>query len=170
MPRPSGRGRTPGLKGHPPWTARFAELVAKRRRGESGFLVDVRTASGEPLARFFLDRQAIRMPAFRGQLTEEELRALGPHCLAERGSMTRRAAISRLRDLTCHIESPSARGARARARPVAAKPSSRQNDKDRRDDLRQKDSEDPPANHQFSSVPCSFSRTRLAAVGFARRD
>ena len=29
-----------------------------------------------PLARFFLDRQAIRMPAFRGQITEEELRAL----------------------------------------------------------------------------------------------
>jgi cytochrome c1 len=29
-----------------------------------------------PLARFFLDRQAIRMPAFRGQVTDEELRAL----------------------------------------------------------------------------------------------
>jgi hypothetical protein len=28
------------------------------------------------LARFFLDRQAIGMPAFRGQVTEEELRAL----------------------------------------------------------------------------------------------
>ena len=28
------------------------------------------------LARFFLDRQAIRMPAFRGQVTQEELRAL----------------------------------------------------------------------------------------------
>jgi hypothetical protein len=26
--------------------------------------------------RFFLDRQAIRMPAFRGQIKDEELRAL----------------------------------------------------------------------------------------------
>jgi hypothetical protein len=29
-----------------------------------------------PLARFFLDRQAIRMRAFRGQIKEEELRGL----------------------------------------------------------------------------------------------
>jgi hypothetical protein len=35
-----------------------------------------RRLQANPLARFFLDRQAIRMPAFRGRISEEELRAL----------------------------------------------------------------------------------------------
>ena len=75
-----GAGSNPGsLKGYiPPWDgADFAELVASDGELREWIL------SGRPqrlqanaLARFFLDRQAIRMPAFRGQLTEEELRAL----------------------------------------------------------------------------------------------
>ena len=58
-------------------TSDFAELVA-----DDGVLTEWILA-GRPqrlqtnaLARFFLDRQAIRMPAFRGQITQEELWAL----------------------------------------------------------------------------------------------
>ena len=75
-----GAGSNPGsLKGYiPPWDGRdFAELVVKE--GElSEWILDGRPQrlQANPLARFFLDRQAIRMPAFRGQVTEEELRAL----------------------------------------------------------------------------------------------
>ena len=37
----------------------------------------VRSGSRQtPWLAFFLDRQAIRMPAFRGHITEEELRAI----------------------------------------------------------------------------------------------
>ena len=79
---PGGRGAggNPGsLKGYiPPWDGPdFAELVANDGELREWIL------GGRPqrfqanaLARFFLDRQAIRMPAFRGQLTEGDLRAL----------------------------------------------------------------------------------------------
>ena len=79
---PGGRGasRNPGsLKGYiPPWDGRdFAELVVDEGELREWIL------GGRPqrlqtnaLARFFLDRQVIRMPAFRGQITEEDLRAL----------------------------------------------------------------------------------------------
>jgi mono/diheme cytochrome c family protein len=82
---PGGRGASsnPGsLKGYiPPWDGRdFAELVVDE--GElREWILDGRPQrlQTNALARFFLDRQAIRMPAFRGQIREEELRALGAY-------------------------------------------------------------------------------------------
>jgi mono/diheme cytochrome c family protein len=75
-----GAGRNPGsLKGYiPPWDGRdFAELVADEGELREWILGGrPQRLQANPLARFFLDRQAIRMPAFRGQITEEELRAL----------------------------------------------------------------------------------------------
>lgn len=77
-----GRGASsnPGsLKGYiPPWDGRdFAELVADKGELREWILGGrPQRLQENPLARFFLDRQAIRMPAFRGQITEEELRAL----------------------------------------------------------------------------------------------
>ena len=79
---PSGRGAgsNPGsLKGYiPPWDgADFAELVANSGELREWILGGrPQRLQANALARFFLDRQAIRMPAFRGQLTDEELRAL----------------------------------------------------------------------------------------------
>jgi mono/diheme cytochrome c family protein len=79
---PGGRGggNNPGsLKGYiPPWDGRdFAELVADEGELKAWILGGrPQRLQANPLARFFLDRQAIRMPAFRGQITEEELRAL----------------------------------------------------------------------------------------------
>src|SRR5688500_13345724 len=79
-PNGRGAGRNPGsLKGYiPPWDGEdFADLVADR--GElKQWILDGRPQRLEanPLARFFLNRQAIRMPSFRGQVTEEELQAL----------------------------------------------------------------------------------------------
>ena len=75
-----GAGSNPGsLKGYiPPWDGRdFAELVVNERELRE-WILDGRPQrlQANPLARFFLDRQAIRMPAFRGHVTEEELRAL----------------------------------------------------------------------------------------------
>ena len=75
-----GAGSNPGsLKGYiPPWDGSdFAELVADE--GElREWILDGRPQrlQANRLARFFLDRQAIRMPAFRGHITEEELQAL----------------------------------------------------------------------------------------------
>jgi mono/diheme cytochrome c family protein len=75
-----GAGRNPGsLKGYiPPWDGRdFAELVADERELREWVLRGRPQRLAEnPLARFFLDRQVIRMPAFRDQVTEEDLRAL----------------------------------------------------------------------------------------------
>jgi mono/diheme cytochrome c family protein len=79
---PGGRGanRNPGsLKGYiPPWDGRdFAELVVDEAELRE-WILDGRPKrlQANPLARFFLDRQAIRMPGFRGQIKEEELRGL----------------------------------------------------------------------------------------------
>jgi mono/diheme cytochrome c family protein len=75
-----GAGSNPGsLKGYiPPWDGRdFTELVVDESELREWILDGrPRRFRANPLARFFLDRQAIRMPAFRGHLTEEELRAL----------------------------------------------------------------------------------------------
>ena len=75
-----GAGRNPGsLKGYiPPWDGRdFAELVEDEAELREWILGGrPQRLQANPLARFFLDRQAIRMPAFRGRITEEELRAL----------------------------------------------------------------------------------------------
>lgn len=75
-----GAGSNPGsLKGYiPPWDgADFAELVANSGELREWILGGrPQRLQANALARFFLDRQTIRMPAFRGQLTEEELRAL----------------------------------------------------------------------------------------------
>jgi mono/diheme cytochrome c family protein len=75
-----GAGRNPGsLKGYiPPWDGGdFAELVVDEAELREWILAGrPRRLQANPLARFFLDRQAIRMPAFRGRITEEELRAL----------------------------------------------------------------------------------------------
>lgn len=79
---PGGRGATsnPGsLKGYiPPWDGRdFAELVADVDELREWILSgSPRRLEANPLARFFFRRQAIRMPAFRGRITGEELRAL----------------------------------------------------------------------------------------------
>jgi mono/diheme cytochrome c family protein len=75
-----GAGRNPGsLKGYiPPWDARdFAELVTDEGELREWILGGrPQRLQANPLARFFLDRQAIRMPAFGGRITEDELRAL----------------------------------------------------------------------------------------------
>jgi len=75
-----GAGSNPGsLKGYiPPWDgADFAELVANGGELKEWILGGrPQRLQANALARFFLDRQAIRMPAFRGRLTDEELRAL----------------------------------------------------------------------------------------------
>jgi mono/diheme cytochrome c family protein len=79
---PSGRGAgsNPGsLKGYiPPWDGQdFAELVVDTGELREWILSGrPRRLEANPLARFFLNRQAIRMPAFRGQVTEAELQAL----------------------------------------------------------------------------------------------
>ena len=79
---PGGRGadRNPGsLKGYiPPWDGRdFQELVVDEAELRE-WILDGRPQrlQANPVARFFLDRQAIRMPAFRGRITEEELGGL----------------------------------------------------------------------------------------------
>ena len=75
-----GAGTNPGsLKGYiPPWDGRdFAELVVDGAEVREWILGGrAQRLQRNPLARFFLDRQAIRMPAFRGHINEEELRAL----------------------------------------------------------------------------------------------
>src|SRR5262245_5764207 len=73
-------GRNPGsLKGYiPPWDGPdFAELVVDETELREWILGGrPQRLQKNPLARFFLDRQAIRMPAFRGQVTEEDVLAL----------------------------------------------------------------------------------------------
>jgi mono/diheme cytochrome c family protein len=79
---PGGRGASsnPGsLKGYiPSWDGRdFDDLVASE--GElRAWILDGRPPrlQSNRIARYFLDGQAIRMPAFRGRVTEDELRAL----------------------------------------------------------------------------------------------
>ena len=79
---PGGRGatRNPGsLKGYiPPWDGSdYAELVLDAGELREWVLDGrPRRLEANPLARFFLNRQAIRMPGFRGRITDEELRAL----------------------------------------------------------------------------------------------
>lgn len=79
-PAGRGAGSNPGsLKGYiPPWDGRdFAELVVDDAELKEWILEGrPRRLQANPLARFFLDRQAIRMPAFRGRITEDELRVL----------------------------------------------------------------------------------------------
>jgi mono/diheme cytochrome c family protein len=79
---PGGRGasRNPGsLKGYiPAWDGRdFTELVADEAELKEWILNGrPRRLQANTLARFFLDRQAIGMPAFRGHINEEELRTI----------------------------------------------------------------------------------------------
>ena len=67
-----GAGSNPGsLKGYiPPWDGRdFAELVVDGAEVREWILGGrAQRLQRNPLARFFLDRQAIRMPAFRGHI------------------------------------------------------------------------------------------------------
>jgi mono/diheme cytochrome c family protein len=92
---PSGRGagRNPGsLKGYiPPWDGNdFPELVADDAE-LTEWILDGRPQrlQANPLARYFLDRQAIRMPAFRGRVTNEELRAVEAYIAwLRRGTVT----------------------------------------------------------------------------------
>jgi mono/diheme cytochrome c family protein len=83
-----GAGRNPGsLKGYiPPWDGPdFAELVVNGSELREWILSGrPDRLQRNPLARFFLDRQAIRMPAFRGQVTEEDLVALEAYITAMR--------------------------------------------------------------------------------------
>ena len=88
-----GAGSNPGsLKGYiPPWDGPdFTELVVDETELREWILGGrPQRLQTNPLARFFLDRQAIRMPGFRGQITEEELRAIEAYIRwvrAERGS------------------------------------------------------------------------------------
>ena len=75
-----GAGSNPGsLKGYiPPWDgADFAELVIDKSELREWILVGrPQRLQANPVGRFFLDRSAIRMPAFRGHITDEELRAV----------------------------------------------------------------------------------------------
>ena len=75
-----GAGSNPGsLKGYiPPWDGLdFAELVVDQAELREWILRGrPERLQKNPLARFFLDRQAIPMPAFRGQVTEQDLLAL----------------------------------------------------------------------------------------------
>jgi mono/diheme cytochrome c family protein len=88
-----GAGSNPGsLKGYiPPWDgADFAELVANDGELREWILGGrPQRLQANALARFFLDRQAVRMPAFRGQITEEELRALEAYIGWLRSTMNR---------------------------------------------------------------------------------
>ena len=94
---PGGRGapRNPGsLKGYiPPWDGRdFTELVVDTSELREWVLGGrPRRLQANPMARFFLDRQAIAMPAFRGQINEEELRALETYIRWLRGEPAPRA-------------------------------------------------------------------------------
>ena len=75
-----GGGRNPrSLKVDiPPWDgADFAELVADDSELKEWILdAPPQRLQANRLARFFLDRQAIRMPAFRGKLKDDEFLAL----------------------------------------------------------------------------------------------
>ena len=75
-----GAGSNPGsLKGYiPPWDgADFAELVMDKNELREWILAGrPQRLQANPLGRFFLDRSAIRMPAFHGHITDEELRAV----------------------------------------------------------------------------------------------
>jgi mono/diheme cytochrome c family protein len=75
-----GAGRNPGsLKGYsPPWDGQdYSELVANDRELREWILNGrPQRLQANPLARYFLDRQTIRMPAFGGQITDEELLAI----------------------------------------------------------------------------------------------
>jgi mono/diheme cytochrome c family protein len=94
---PGGRGanRNPGsLKGYiPPWDGPdFSELVANDGELREWIVSGrPRRLEANPLARFFLDRQAIRMPAFGGHVTDEELQALQAYIgWLRRGSLSTR--------------------------------------------------------------------------------
>jgi mono/diheme cytochrome c family protein len=88
---PQGRGDTPNpgsLKGHiPSWRGSdFAELV--RDDGElRDWIRDgaPRRLRANPVASFFLRRQAIRMPAFGDRVSEEEIRDIIAYIRALRG-------------------------------------------------------------------------------------
>jgi mono/diheme cytochrome c family protein len=88
-----GAGSNPGsLKGYiPPWDGTdFAELVASETELREWILVGrPQRLQTNALARFFLDRQAVRMPAFRGQITEEELQAVEGYIRWLRSTMNR---------------------------------------------------------------------------------
>jgi mono/diheme cytochrome c family protein len=79
---PQGRGDTPNpgsLKGHiPSWSGRdFFELA--RDEGEIREWIrdgSPRRLRGNPVATFFLRRQAIRMPAYGDRVTDEEVRRI----------------------------------------------------------------------------------------------
>jgi mono/diheme cytochrome c family protein len=79
---PSGMGRLPNpgsFKGYiPGWDGPdFRELVRDERELEEWILEGIsRRFRSNPAAQFFLKRQAIKMPAYRGHLTDEELEAL----------------------------------------------------------------------------------------------
>ena len=85
-----GAGRNPGsLKGYiPPWDGPdFAELAADAAELREWILDGrPRRLQANRLARFFLDRQAIRMPAFRGRIEEEELLAIEAYIRWLRGA------------------------------------------------------------------------------------
>jgi mono/diheme cytochrome c family protein len=90
-----GAGRNPGsLKGYiPPWDgADFAELVANDAELSEWILEGrPRRLQANPVARFFLDRQAIRMPAFRNRISDDDRRALESYI----GWLRSREAVSK---------------------------------------------------------------------------
>jgi mono/diheme cytochrome c family protein len=93
-----GAGRNPGsLKGYiPAWDGHdFEELVANEAELREWILAGrPRRLQANRLARFFLDRQAVRMPAFAGRITEDELRALEAYVAWLRRASSRPAGIS----------------------------------------------------------------------------
>jgi mono/diheme cytochrome c family protein len=84
---PQGRGGAPNahsLKGYiPSWDGDdFPELV--RDSGEiREWILDggTKRLKGNPFARYFMERQLIEMPAYRGQITEQEVDRLSDYIL-----------------------------------------------------------------------------------------
>jgi mono/diheme cytochrome c family protein len=76
---PGGRGDTPNpgsLKGYiPSWSgADFPELAADDDEVRAWILdASPRRLRDHPVARFFLERQVVRMPAYRGRITDAEV-------------------------------------------------------------------------------------------------
>ncbi|HUG53206.1 MAG TPA: c-type cytochrome [Vicinamibacteria bacterium] len=79
---PQGRGSLPNprsLKGYiPAWDGPDFEDLARGDEEIAEWILDgrPRRLQADPLARYFLDRQVIQMPAYRGRITTEEVQGI----------------------------------------------------------------------------------------------
>jgi mono/diheme cytochrome c family protein len=82
---PGGRGaehNPRSLKGYiPPWDGADYEELVENESELSEWILDGRPQrlQRNPLARFFLDRQLIRMPAFRDEISGDDLKAIAAY-------------------------------------------------------------------------------------------